>query len=454
MLFRRLETPGLAHRSYVLECGGGQAVVVDPRRDIGGYLALAREYELSITYILETHRQEDFEYGSASLAAATGAVIVTGDHPLFGRSDRPLRDGTTLMVGTTRIVVHATPGHTPEGVSYVVYPENSGSTCWGVFTGDALFVGATGRTDLADPGKAGENAGVLFDSVHQKLAPLGDQALVFAAHGAGSACGSNIADRDDSTLGLERRTNPVFTLSRADFVRHKKNEHLPRPPYFAHMERVNLEAGRPVPDVARIAALQPAAFQKTMRNAVVIDTRSPDAFASSHLAGSYNIWLEGVPGFAGWIANERSKLLLVVEAVAQIDTAALSLVRVGIDGTIGFLAGGVPAWRENGLPVASTGVVSASEAAAWLDAGRARVLDVRDDDEWRAGHIGGAMHIYVGDLESKLPAVDTEERLIVHCSVGHRAGLATSILARAGFTDVYNMLGGMDAWKALGLPVE
>lgn len=441
MLFRRLKTPGLAHHSYLLGCGGGEAVVVDPRRDVHEYLELARQNALRIACVLETHRQEDFEHGSSELAALTGARIVRGED-------------AELRVGDTRFVALPTPGHTPESVCYAVYRGDSGGACWGVFTGDTLFVGETGRTDLADPARTAQNAALLYDAVHARLAPLGEQALIFPAHGAGSACGGSIGERDESTLGLEKRTNPVFTLGREAFIERKLAEKLPRPPYFSLMERVNLRSGRPMSWPFSPRPLSPAAFQQAMAQAVVIDTRAPDAFAAAHIPGSYNIWLDGLASFAGWIVNEQSRVLLVVDAPRDIEPAALSLARVGIDALAGVAAGGISAWREQGLAFGRFGTVSAAEAAQWRSRGEAEILDVRDEHEWREGHVPGAMHVYVGGLEDKLPLVRAGRKLVVHCSVGNRSGLAASVLVRHGYENVYNMLGGMKAWRALELPLE
>ena len=248
MFFKRLKASGLGQNSYMLGCGHGVAMVIDPRRDVEEYLELAQNNGLSIAYILETHRQEDFEFGSRTLAEATGAQIVTGRHELFGQSDIKLGNGQELKAGTTRFVAFETPGHTPESMTYAAYPKGAGKKCWGIFTGDTLFVSATGRTDLSDPAKTRENAGILYDSILEKIAPLGDQALIFPAHGAGSACGGNISDRDDSTLGIEKETNLVFKTSREEFMDHKVAEKLPRPPYFSHMEKVNLQGGRALPE--------------------------------------------------------------------------------------------------------------------------------------------------------------------------------------------------------------
>lgn len=454
MLFRRLKTPGLAQNSYLLECGKGLAVVVDPRRDIDEYLRIARGNDLTITHVLVTHRQEDFVQGSAALAAAAGAAIVAGTHELFGRADLRLRDGETLEVGSTRLVAFETPGHTPESVSYAVYPRSAGGRCWGVFTGDALFVGETGRTDLTDPARTAQNAGMLFDAIHEKLAPLGDAALLFPAHGSGSACGGAIADRDDSTLGIERHTNPVFTRDRDAFVEHKLAEKLPRPPYFRHMEAVNLDAGRPLPALSRVPSLQPGAFRRRIADACVIDTRAPDAFAGSHIPGAYNIWLDGLASFGGWFARSDEPVLLVTGSASDIGTAALALARIGIDHVAGALAGGIEAWREDGQVIDFIATTGAAQAARWRDEGSAVILDVREARERSEARIGGSLHVYVGDLGQNLPDVHRDERLVVHCSVGHRSGIAASILRRHGYANVHNLLGGMKAWEALGLPVE
>lgn len=454
MFFQRIKTQGLGHNAYLLGCGDGLAVVVDPRRDVAEYLQLARDNDLRIAYCIETHRQEDFEFGSASLAQATGAKILAGKHPLFGRVDVQVGDGEEFKVGTTRFVALATPGHTPESMSYAVYPKDAGDQCWGVFTGDALFVGDTGRTDLSDPERTAENAGVLYDSVHRKLAPLGDQAFILPAHGAGSACGGNISERDESTLGIERATNPVFKKSRAAFMQQKAEENLPRPPYFSHMEVVNREAGRPMPSSLGEHVLVPDVFRQRIQGGIVIDTRTPEAFAGAHIPGSYNVWQEGLSTFGGWIAKEESRVFLVVEQPGKAATAIAQLARVGIDGVEGVLVNGMEGWRKEGFPIEALGTTSASEVARWNEEEAPYILDVRDDMEWEEKHIPGAHHTFVGHLEENLPEIAKDLRIVVHCSVGNRSGLAVSILQRNGFTNVYNMLGGITAWEKLGLPLE
>lgn len=337
---------------------------------------------------------------------------------------------------------------------YAAFPKDTGDKCWGVFTGDTLFVGDTGRTDLSDPDKTGENAGVLYDSVHTKIAPLGDQALVLPAHGSGSACGGNISDRDDTTLGIEKDTNPVFKKARLEFIGLKVSEHLPRPPYFVHMEQINLGGGRVLPGAVGDRTLTPHNLEKRMQEGIVIDTRRPDAFAGAHIGGSYNIWLDGLSSFGGWFADERTVTFLVVQAADDAPTAIAALARIGIDSVEGILVRGVDAWREAGLPIESLGTTSVRGVAEWRKEGRLFILDVRDDMEWEKSHIPEAHHTYVGYLEKQLPQIPKDQRIVVHCSVGNRSGIAASVLMRHGFRNVFNMLGGMTAWENLDLPFE
>jgi hydroxyacylglutathione hydrolase len=457
MFFQRIKTPGIAHSAYVLG-EGGEAVVVDPRRDVDEYLRLARENDLTIKYVLETHRQEDFVLGSAELARITGAKIVNGRHELFGHGDIRLKDGEDFTCGKLRLRALHTPGHTPESMSYAVFIADSPERAWGVFTGDALFIGETGRTDLPDPKKTGENAGLLYDAIHEKIVPLGDQTLLYPAHGAGSVCGGNIADRDESTIGLERGYNPVFQKSRAEFVRAKIAERIPRPPYFSVMEKLNLKGGIPIARPAKeVPVLQPKKLATEIGEGLIIDARDPEAFAAGHIPKSYSIWAAGLPVFGGWIAGPSTPVYLVLTEIDQLEDAVLSLARIGIDNVAGVLAGGFDKWRDHGMPIARSGAVTSREVEKLI--GKVRILDVREDSEFEEdGHIPHASHLYVGYLEKHLreitPPLRESERVVVTCSVGHRASLAASILRREGFEKVDNLLGGMTAWEKLELPKE
>jgi len=339
-----------------------------------------------------------------------------------------------------------------------VFLSDAPDKAWAVFTGDTLFIGETGRTDLPDPKKTSDNAALLYDAVHAKLLPLGDQTLLYPAHGSGSVCGGNIAERDDSTLGLERAYNPVFIKTRADFIAAKVKERIPRPPYFAHMEKLNSKGGTPVGvKPSEVKFLQPKQFCSEMGQGIVIDAREPEAFATAHIANSYSVWAEGLPVFGGWIAGPSTAVFLVLAKVDDLEDAVLSLGRIGVDGIKGVLAGGFDAWRDAGLPITHAGAVTPRD----LDRtrGRVRVLDVRDDAEFEdEGHIPDASHLYVGYLEDHLgqlkPPLAKDEPVAVVCSVGHRASLAASMLRRQGYAHVDNLLGGMTAWEKLELAQE
>lgn len=457
MFFQRVKTPGIAHAAYVIG-ESGLAAVIDPRRDVDEYLRVARENRLTIAYVIETHRQEDFVLGSAELARITGAKVLNGRHELFGHGDIRLKDGEDFTFGNLRLRALYTPGHTPESMCYALYVSDSPDRAWGVFTGDTLFIGETGRTDLPDPTRTGENAGLLYDGVHAKLLPLGDQTLLYPAHGAGSVCGGNIADRDESTLGLERGYNPVFTQARADFIRSKIGERIPRPPYFAVMEKVNLRGGIPIAKPANeIPVLQPKKMASEIGEGLVLDARDPEAFAAGHIPGSYSIWTAGLSVFGGWVAGPSTPVFLVLPKIADLEEAVLSLARIGVDNVGGVLAGGFDKWRDEGMPVARSGAIAPRDLERRL--GKVRVLDVREDGEFEEeGHVPHASHLYVGYLEKHLrkiePPLAATEPVAVTCSVGHRASLAASILRRHGFEHVDNVLGGMTAWTKLELPTE
>lgn len=454
MIFERIKTPGIAHVAYII-ADSGRAAIVDPRRDVDDYLGMLTAQDLSLELVIETHRQEDLELGSAELRRITGARIVSGEHPLFAHSDIRLKDGETLQLGGLTFKALHTPGHTPESMSYAVYLGEAPDLAWGVFTGDALFLGDAGRTDLPAEEETAANAGILFDSIRNKIVSLGDQALVLPAHGSGTVCGGNVADRDHSTLGIEKISNAALIMDRDAFIRSRLQDRIPRPPYFRLMEEVNLEGGRPLatrPESVRL--LQPEDFETACGDGIVIDTRLPEAFAGGHIPGSYSIWLSGLAMFGGWVAGRDTKVYLVVDGPEAQRSATLYLARQGIDGVAGALAGGFEAWRNKGLPIEFAAAIAPRQLA---EHGDCAVLDVREISEFESGHIAGAVHTYVGHLEGRLgdlrQKLDPARPVAVTCSVGHRASLGVSILKRHGYRQVFNLLGGMKAWRQLDLPV-
>ena len=455
MFFQRIETPGIAHFAYILG-GGGAAALIDPARDVERYLGILRRNGLTLRYVLETHRQEDFEMGGAALRAITGAEIAACDHEIMPHADRKLRDGETFALGggISFRALHV-PGHTPESMCFAVTLDEAPDAVWAVFTGDALFMGDTGRTDLTDAEKTGEHAGELYDGLHEKIFPLGDQALVLPAHVPGSACGGNVAGREWSTLGIERQANAAGRLTRDGFIRHTLSERMARPPYFRLMEEVNLHAGRPL-DGRPLAWLSPEDFAGRCANGVVIDARDVEAFAGGHIPGSVNVWQGGMAIYGGWIGCAHDPVWLVADDPQAALDARLALARIGLDRVEGALAGGFPAWRNAGREVAALATTTPRKLAERLKGEGAAVLDVREESAFKEGHIPGARHVHAGRLEEKLDdlGLDRDEPVAVTCSVGHRGGLAASLLARAGYTNVSNLLGGMTAWNKLDLPTE
>ncbi|MDZ4660532.1 MAG: rhodanese-like domain-containing protein [Pseudomonadota bacterium] len=453
MFFQRIKTPGVAHNAYMIG-SKGIGVIIDPRRDVDEYFHIARKNKLQIKYILETHRQEDFVFGSDQIRELTKAQIVTGKHKYSGHSDIFLEDGETLQVGDLIFRCLYTPGHTPESVSYAVFMKDKPNSAWAVFTGDALFIGEAGRTDLPDPEKTAENAAILFDSIQKRILPLGDQTLLFPAHGSGSVCGGNIAEYDESTIGFERTYNPAFVHSKEKFIENKVKERIPRPPYFRLMEKLNLKGGIKLSKSPEtIPTMTPKDFARESEKGIVIDTRHPEAFAGGHIPKSYSIWLDGLPVFGGWVADDQTPVYFVLEKPDDLRNAFLHLQRIGVDNISGLLGGGFEGWRDAGLPIQMSGTLSVSSKS--FEKGDIPLLDVRDITEFEEGHIGGARHAYVGfipqmNFESEF---DPQKPLVVTCAVGHRASLAVSLLLRAGYKNLFNLLGGTTAWKKLDKPL-
>ena len=454
MIFERIKSAGIAHNSYLIG-SGSDAVVIDPRRDCQIYIDSTQQKRLKIKYVFETHCNEDYVIGSTELNNITGAEIYHGPG-LEWKYGNTLRDGQQFRIGSLRLTAIHTPGHTDESMSYTIADLDTGGVTVMVFTGDALFVGDVGRTDLHGPEEASRLASNLYDSIFNKLLPLGNGVILCPAHGAGSVCGLNIADRDESTIGIERVQNPVLQIKDKDeFVRYKVAEKPERPHYFRRMEIYNRE-GPPILGCLPLPSpLTPMEFrQKMEEGAVVVDTSEPAAFGGAHIKGAYSIWLEGLPAFAGWVIPYDKTILLVLEDQTHLERAVRYLIRAGYDQIAGYLRDGTEGWYNAGFPTENLPLLSVHQLKGMLDHNEdLLVLDTREQDEWASGHIEGALHIYVGHLEERLSDIPRDKPIAVICSVGHRAGLGTSILLKAGYERVYNVLGSVRAWVAAGFPV-
>ncbi len=448
MFIEKIVSEGLAHYSYIVG-DAGEAFVVDPRRDVDSYIRIARRNCCKIKFVFETHRNEDYLVGSRELENLTGCRIIHSKLLDFGYGESASEDDI-FEIGGMKLMVLETPGHSPESLSYVLsITENP----WAVFTGDALFYGNAGRVDLAGKEKSEENAQHLYNSLNGKLLPLGDSVIVYPAHGQGSACGGSMSDIEISTIGYERSTNTMLQVSHDEFIEMKNGENIPLPPYFPVMADHN-RSGPPLLNRKRIEPMDVRMFTEAMQGCIVVDTRNPLSFAGGHIKGSYNIWLHGLPTFAGWVLEYGKDILLVTERPEDIKTARRYLERCGFDRVKGYLCDGIDDWMIRGMQLEHSGVYTVDDLYLRLGKENMSILDVREKEEYAEGHIPGAVNIYVGELEDKLSGIPKDRPVVSVCSSGYRSGLGASILTRRGFERVYNLIGGMTAWKEREYPVK
>lgn len=454
MYFEQFYLGCLAHASYLL-ASEGEAVVVDPQRDVELYLKAAAEHGATIRHIFETHLHADFVSGHRELAARTGAKIYMGAQSGATFENVAVSDGFELKFGKATLRVLETPGHTPESICLVVDDAESSSHPWAVLTGDTLFIGDVGRPDLSPRHTPAQLAGLLYDSLHTKLMALPDSVLVYPAHGAGSLCGKNMRAERSSTIGTERLTNYALQIkSREEFIRQLTSNLPARPEYFAKDAEINRTGAPALSDLPPLRSLSPAELDHMLQQGeIALDVRPMEEFAAGHVPGSVNIALGGQ--FASWAATIlglTSHPVLIAETDAQIEEARIRLARVGIEALDGYLAGGLAAWKQSGLPLSQVEQISPQELEQRLGAGTVQVLDVRREPEWDAGHVEGAAWWPLDNFRVSPPEIDHEIALAVHCKGGYRSMIAASLLQRAGFRHVINVTGGFDAWQQAKLP--
>ena len=450
MFLKKIKSEGIAHLSYILG-DGLEAVVIDPRRDWRIYTEIAAHQGVRISRIFETHRNEDYVVGSQDLARWTGASIHHGKALDFAYG-QAVAEGDTFALGDLRLHILETPGHTFESISIFVTDTNYGEDAVAVFTGDALMIGDVGRTDFF-PERAEEVASLLYDSIFVKLLPLGDQTILYPAHGAGSVCGDSMASREFSTLGHERLHNPVLQKKdRDEFIRHKLKERHYLPAYFKKMEEYNQQGSPPInflPQPRPMPAKQVDAAQQ--EGTLLLDLRSPEAYAGAFIANSLAIPLELVPAYAGYLIDYDTDIIFIADSHAQVETAVEYLIRIGYDRLIGYLKGGMHSWEVAGLPYDQIGAVHAADLDQRLKASEDfTLLDVRKITEYEEGHLVGATHIFLGELQDHLEGIDRDKPVVTFCGSGVRAIIAASILKRHGFTAVEDSLGSMEACESVG----
>lgn len=452
MILQQYYIDCLSHASYLIgDETTGRAIIVDPRRDIGDYLADADRLGVRIEGVINTHFHADFVAGHLELVARTGAWIGMG---AAAQTDYPIRrlvNGEHLSLGGVGLEILSTPGHTWESISVLVR-EHPDAPPAAVLTGDCLFIGGVGRPDLANlgDGSAVELARALYHSLHDQLLALPDHVTVMPAHGAGSSCGKGLSAELISTIGEQRRRNTAAQpMSEDDFVALVTDGQPPAPAYFSVDAELNRRRRAPLDQAGPIAELTPARLRAALQaGIVVLDTRSVHDFAAGHLQGSVNVDL------GGRFAETAGMVTVVGEQIALVTYpgddrhAALRLARIGADNTIGYLAvnphGTFPPELRD--LVQTSPRITAAELDDLLSANTVTLIDIRNPGEREAGTITGAIPIPLPELPARLAEVPTDKPIVVHCRSGWRSSVAASFMRAHGFDDVSDLLGGYNEW--------
>jgi hydroxyacylglutathione hydrolase len=464
MLLKYFYDKPLAHASYLIGCQKtGEALVIDPSRNVNSYLETAKAEGLRITAAAETHIHADFVSGSRELADQVGARLLLSDEGpadwKYGFADvhgaRLLKNADVFHVGKVKFEVLHTPGHTPEHISYLLTDEGGGATTpMGIFTGDFVFVGAIGRPDLLETaagvaGSAVAGARQIFRSL-QRFRSLADHCQVWPAHGAGSACGKGLGAVPSSTVGYEKLVNPALQFTDEEtFITDLLADQPETPPYFAIMKRVNKFGPPLVRDQAPVVEIPASQLQNIAGDQLVIDLAAGADFAQAHVPSTINVPAAMLVQWAGFFADYDRPLYLIADS-ANLPNHLRSLRSIGIDRVGGFFD--ASAVRESGLRTESYRNAIPRDLDEMISTGRANLIDVRAATEFNAGHIPQAEHRFLGALLKSLASLDRDKPVIAQCQSGARSAIASSILQRAGF-NVTNMLGGIRAWDQAGLPV-
>jgi hydroxyacylglutathione hydrolase len=452
VIFRQYYLGCLSHASYLIgDETSRRAVVVDPQRDVAAYLADLDHSRLALDLIIETHFHADFVSGHLELAAATGAAICFGPGAEAEFPIRTLRDGDRVGLGEVYLEIRATPGHTPESISVVVYEHAGAPVPYGVLTGDTLFIGDVGRPDLA--ASSGFTADVmarqLYHSLHAKLLTLPDATRVYPAHGAGSACGKNLSTETWSTIGEQRHVNYALApIGEEQFVAIVTEGQPSTPAYFSFSAQRNRKAHNLLGEDAPPPPLQlQELVDLQAAGAVVLDTRSPSDFAAGHLRGAINVGLEGrFAEYAGDVLAPDQAIALWCDPGTGLE-AKVRLGRIGFDGVVGALNDPIAAMMDRSEAMTHSSRISAADLArlsAALD--DLVIVDVRGTAEREQGAIAGSTHMPLAELMSRRHELEPKDPIVVYCASGYRSSIASSFLSASGCDDVTDLLGGFEAW--------
>lgn len=436
-----LRAPELGNASFlVADMEAGVAAVVDPLRDVGQYLERASALEVKLTHALDTHLHNDFVSGRRELAAEAGVDI------------EKLAPGGELRLGRVTLRALHTPGHTPDHKSYVVVEDGKPRA---MFSGGAVMVGSIARTDLFGPHLAVHLALEALTTLQVRLRDLPDDLSVYATHGAGSFCGVGGRTGHETTLGQERQTNPMFQITEVmPFLARVLNQHR-YPVYYREMGSINRGGapliGRTLPPLPRLGADEVARLMD--EGAAVIDIRLGREYDTGHIPGSYSVGIDGpVSAWVGWLVVRGRPIVLAGGSAAEQREAQRQLLRIGFDAIAGALDGGMDAWHSSGRELSRFDTVDVEDMAEWvLSAEPMTVVDARDEHEWVAGHVPGAIHMYVPDIPHRADEIPRDAPVAVHCASGYRAGVAASLLEQAGLTRIIHVNGEFSDWDRLHL---
>lgn len=451
MQFKQFYLGCLSHASYYLG-SEGDAAVIDPQRDVQQYLDEAASHGQRIKYIIETHSHADFVSGHIELAAKTGAEIVYGERANTQFPTHKVKDGDELRVGKVTLKFLETPGHTPEGITIVAADAEDPSTPMKMFTGDTLFIGDVGRPDLVGSKgfTAQEMAGMLYDSLHEKILPLPNETEVYPAHGAGSLCGKSLSKETWSTLGNQRQFNYALQpMSKEEFIKIVAADQPEVPAYFPKSAAKNLEGSTPLSEIAKPRDL--TTDEILVFDGVVLDVRQAAIYGAGHVPNSINIGLGGqFASWAGTLIPIGTRLAIVAETQEQIDEAVMRLARVGHETVTGcILIHNFEGEKKQVEQVSVEEVCEITKTEKYL-----QFVDVRRAPEHNAGHAIRTSNIPLDKLERDFEKLDPAVPTYVICQGGYRSSIGASILENAGFTKLYNVTGGTAAWISAGLPTE
>ena len=452
----------LGNSSYLIASEAtSEAAVIDPQRDVEKYLQTADGQGLQLKYAFDSHLHADFVSGAHELAHRMD-VAHSHDHFQIGVSAAstaefkhiPLKEGDKFSLGDLSLKILSTPGHTPEHISFAAYTAKS-ETPGALFSGGSLIVGGTGRPDLLGHDHTIPLAHDLYHTLHNKIALLPDEVIVYPTHGAGSFCNTTSSGARFTTIGQERRGNPFFQLTREeDFVKRATTGLSSYPAYYHNSRAVNQRGARVLGGIPLLKPLSPSEVQKEIEDGtLVIDIRVNHEFIAAHIPNSYGIPLATpLTTWAGWVVPYNAPIILVANTVEDRTEAVLQLIRIGYDNLRGFLAGGIQSWRAAGQPLSGWRLVTACDLQKQLQNNEPPfVLDVRYNKEWQQGHIPGARHLEAGSLpEIARAALPDDRPLVVHCARGNRSTVALSILEQKGFKNLASLDEGLESWINAG----